>query len=206
MPRSALDHIIIVAPSLDEGSEHVRRVLGVAPQPGGEHVRMGTHNRLLKLGERMYLEVIAVNPRAPDPGRPRWFGMDAPVKECRLATWVVRTNHILAAVAASRLPLGKIELMSRGRFDWQITVTDDGGLPLDGIAPTIIQWRDAHPMDGVPDSGCSLERLEGFHPRAEEVRRALDAIGFDGRFSVAVGEPARLAAHIRTPAGLRTLE
>jgi hypothetical protein len=205
MHRSALDHLIVVAPSLDAGCEYVRRALGVAPGPGGEHARMGTHNRLLKLGERAYLEVIAVNPRAPHPGRPRWFAMDAPIKECRLATWVVRTHDIRAAVAASRLPLGKAEPMSRGRFDWQITVTDDGGLPLDGIAPTIIQWQDVHPMDGVPDSDCSLERLEGFHPRAEEVRRALDAIGFDGPFSVTPGEPARLVAHIRTPAGLRTL-
>jgi hypothetical protein len=61
-------------------------------------------------------------------------------------------------------------------------------------------------MDGVADSGCSLERLEGFHPRAEEVRAALDAIGFDGPFSVSSGDRPRLVGHIRTPAGLRTLE
>jgi hypothetical protein len=37
---------------------------------------MGTHNRLLKLGEGFYLELIAIDPQAPPPGRPRWFGLD----------------------------------------------------------------------------------------------------------------------------------
>jgi len=206
MLRSTLDHLVIVAPSLAEGSDYVQRALGVAPRPGGEHARMGTHNRLLKLGERMFLEVIAVNPNAAAPGRPRWFGLDRPLTECRLATWVVRTDDVRAALKASRLPLGKIEPMTRGRFEWEITVTEDGGPPLDGIAPTIIQWRDAHPMDGVRYSGCLLVRVEAFHPRSAEVRAALDAMRFEGPFSISPGDRPRLIAHIRTPAGPRILE
>jgi hypothetical protein len=33
--------------------------LGIGPQEGGEHAAQGTHNRVLRLGECCYLEVIA---------------------------------------------------------------------------------------------------------------------------------------------------
>jgi hypothetical protein len=50
-----MDHMTIAAPSLAVGVEYVRQTLGVAPQVGGEHPRMGTHNCFLKLGEKFYL-------------------------------------------------------------------------------------------------------------------------------------------------------
>lgn len=74
--RTLVDHITVTAPSLEAGSEFVRKALGIAPQSGGEHPRMGTHNRLLRLRESMFLEVIALNPSAIGPARPRWFALD----------------------------------------------------------------------------------------------------------------------------------
>src|SRR3954464_627628 len=111
MPGARIDHLVVTAASLADGVEYVQRALGVAPQPGGEHVRMGTHNVLLRLGERVYLEVIAVDAGAPPPGRPRWFRLDEPdaVRLPRLATWAARTRDIRAAAAASTLPPGAIE-------------------------------------------------------------------------------------------------
>ena len=44
MARSYIDHIAITAPTLAVGMEFVQRSLGVMPQVGGEHPRMGTHN------------------------------------------------------------------------------------------------------------------------------------------------------------------
>src|SRR5437867_13248623 len=115
MPGSQLDHIVVTAASLEAGVAYVRRELGVAPQAGGEHARMGTHNCLLKLGEKLFLEVIAANPGAPHPGRPRWFQLDEPesIKAPRLATWVAHCDDVRAVAPAS---LGKIEAMSRGNF------------------------------------------------------------------------------------------
>ena len=76
-PVSRIDHIAVTAPSLALGAAWLEQVLGVAPQPGGEHPLMGTHNVLLRLGDDVYLEVIAADPRAAAPARPRWFGLDA---------------------------------------------------------------------------------------------------------------------------------
>ena len=66
----------------------------------------------------------------------------------RLATWAARCDDIRSAAAASTVPVGKIEPMSRGNFRWLITVPDDGKLALGGLAPTLIQWRSpTHPAD-----------------------------------------------------------
>lgn len=127
MPRSHIDHIVVTAPSLATGVEFVRRTLGAMPQIGGAHPRMGTHNYFLRLGEKVYLEVISVNPDAPHPGRPRWFQLDQPdsIGSPRLATWIARTDDIRTAVAASPVSLGKVEPMSRGQLSWLITIPED---------------------------------------------------------------------------------
>jgi len=210
--HARIDHIVVTAPSLDAGADYVREALGVAPRPGGEHARMGTHNRLLRLGEHLYLEVIAVNPSAPSPGRPRWFGMDdaEAMRALRLATWVARSDDIRAAVAAASLPLGTVEPMSRGTVEWLISVRQDGSLLLGGVAPAVIQWPEGvHPADGLKDSGCSLVALEAFHPQPEELRDVLRSIDFhDDLLKIspapAAGAPC-LAASIATPSGPRRI-
>lgn len=212
MVRSHLDHLVVTAPALDAGAAYAQRLLGVAPQPGGEHARMGTHNRLLHLGERVYLEVIAIDPHAPPPGRPRWFQLDDPeaARAPRLATWVVRTSDIHAAVARSPMPLGTVESMTRGDLEWLITVPEDGRLRMGGVAPILIQWPDGvHPTQKLEDRGCRLLELRGLHPEAEKIAALLDAIRFEGNVSIgplpAPHATPVLAAQIQTPFGPRRL-
>jgi hypothetical protein len=80
---------------------------------------------------------------------------------------------------------------------------------LQGIAPTLIQWpAGIHPAAKLPESGCALVRLEGFHPEAGKIIGMLDAIGFEGDFQVFELPPNQqpyLIAHIQTPAGVRQL-
>lgn len=211
MFHSFLDHLVLVAPTLAAGCAHVRSILGVDPQPGGEHERMGTHNRLLRLGETLYLEVIAVNPAAAQPDRPRWFDLDICAADAppRLAAWVARTGNLPAALAATDEALGKIEAMRRGVFEWLITVPTDGSLPLGGAAPALIEWHtDLHPALDLEDRRLSLDRLEIHHPEPERIERLLHALKIVGPVDV-VHEPAaappvlpRLVAHIRTPQGV----
>ena len=120
MVDSTLDHIVVAAPTLKSGVEWVRDTLDATPEYGGMHPRMGTHNCLLNLGGQTYLEVIAPDPNAPDPGRPRWFELDSLNRDSppRLAAWVARSTDIKAAVAAASEPLGVIEPMSRGKLNW----------------------------------------------------------------------------------------
>jgi len=114
-----------------------------------------------------------------------------------------------AAVAACPTPLGEIESMTRGPFDWLVTVRPDGGLSGDGLVPTLIQWRSAqHPASLLPDQGCSLVRLEGFHPDWGRIRPALAGLGLADSIvarPLAPGGRPYLMAHIKTPSGVVAL-
>lgn len=209
MPGCRIDHLTVTAPTLEAGVAYVEERLGVAMQPGGEHPRMGTHNALLRLGEGLFLEVIAVDPAAPAPGRPRWFGLDLPGGRPGLSAWVARTDDIAATAAASPVPLGRVQPMSRGALNWQISIPDDGSTPLGGILPMLIQWEPGrHPAHSLPDAGCRLASLHGRHPQATLACDALRAIGFTGEYAVSAPSrdtPPGLVAHIQTPHGLRQL-
>jgi hypothetical protein len=172
---------------------------------------MGTHNLLLRLGETVYLEVIAPDPAAPSLVRPRWFGLDELPADAppRLAAWVARIDDIRAAAAASPEPLGDIEPMSRGNLHWLITIPPDGRPLLGGTAPHLIRWQaDPPPAARLPDSGCSLVRLDLFHPDPARVTAVLAAVGFEGPVVVhplPPVEPARVVAHLATAAGPRAI-
>jgi hypothetical protein len=207
-----MDHLAIVAPSLESGAALVERVLGVSLQTGGEHLRMGTHNLLLSLGESLYLEVIAPNPRAASPERPRWFNLDALRKDTppHLATWVVRTPDIRQSLQKASEPLGAEEPMSRGDLNWRISIPEDGSLPLAGVAPTLIQWEAGamHPAAKLQPSGISLEALRLYTPEPERLLRLLESLSFEGPVSVqplSPGESPRLEARMMTPRGIRVL-
>ena len=208
-----LDHLVIAAKTLEDGSNYVLDRLGAEPTGGGKHARMGTHNRLLCLGVGRYLEVIAIDPDGNTPFQPRWFGLDDPtVRELleagpRLIHWVARTDHLERDTQASLEPLGAVHRMERGDFRWRITIPEDGHLPGDGITPTLIAWDvPMHPSDGLPDAGLRLVRLEGTHPEPGRIRAALDALGLEGMLELHVGDVPILTAHIQTPHGMVVLE
>ncbi len=185
----------------------MQQALGVAMQTGGEHPRMGTHNLLLRLGSDMFLEVIAPNPQASAPARPRWFGLDTlgPHSAPALTNWVARTPDIAASLAATthiHEALGPAEPMSRGALDWLITFPEDGSLPLGGAAPALIEWHtDAPPATRLPDQGLALQQLVLHHPEPQRVQRLLAALNFHGPVAVQMREHPGLTAHITTPHG-----
>lgn len=154
---STVDHLVVAAATLEEGVEWVEERLGVGLEPGGRHDVFGTHNRLLSLGPESYLEVIAIDPSAPSPARPRWFELDTDEMRARLAAgpalvhWVVRVESLAGQPDA-------IELR-RGANEWALTVPADGRMPLGGLAPSRILWRTPPPSRLLPDKGVRLTEL-----------------------------------------------
>lgn len=205
-----LDHLVVAARTLEEGAAWLEARLGVPVAPGGRHDLMGTHNRLLSLGADTYLEIIAVDPRAPAPARPRWYSLDSPALRARLARgpalvhWVVRTGDLDAARLAAPALVGEALALERGGLRWRIGVPPDGSLPDGGAFPTFIQWEGAaHPAGQLPESGCRLEGLTARTPRADEHRRVLDTLGFagEGLAHLAVGDSVGVSAVLRSPRG-----
>lgn len=211
MSLTCIDHLIVTAPSLAAGAAYVREALGAEPETGGEHPRMGTHNCLLRLSSSAYLEVLAPDPAALAPARPRWFDLDrrGPDAPPALSAWAARTNDIVASAALASEPLGTVEPMCRGVLDWAITIPADGTVPVDGVGPALIEWRTGtHPAAHLPDRGLALLALEILHPDCARIARLLASIAFDGPLTLSPLPPGcvpHLVAHIDTPQGRRAL-
>src|SRR5262245_53913139 len=83
-----MDHLVFAVPDLVQGIERMERLTGVRAQLGGQHPGRGTHNALLSLGGRQYLEIIAIDARQGEPQGllfPELEGLRAP----RLIAWAV---------------------------------------------------------------------------------------------------------------------
>ncbi len=201
-----LDHLAVSCTDLDAGVDHVEAALGVQLGAGvGKHPLMGTHNRLLNLGE-WYLEVIAVDPAAPPPGRPRWFDLDRFAGLPRLTNWICASDDLTRDLNKSPPGTGRIIDFARGEYCWQMAVPEDGVLPFDGAHPALIQWLgDAHPARALPDVGVRLIQLNIAHPQANALREWLTPrlTGMPVRFETEPGVAIR--ATFSTPQGARTL-
>lgn len=200
------DHLAVSARTLDEGVAAVEAALGVPMHPGGSHAKMGTHNRLLHLGD-LYLEVIAPDPALPRPDRPRWFDLDRFTGRPRPTVWITRTQDMDAELALSPPGIGRPLAMERNGFRWQIAVPDDGILPLDNACPALIQWDkgSAHPLDRLPDRGVRLTRFEIVTPHAAALRAALQGRLDDPRVAITPGSDSEFRASFATPHGERRL-
>lgn len=169
--KTQIDHLVVVAQTLEQGVQWCEATLGITPGPGGEHAQFGTHNRLFKIATPAnplaYLEIIAINSGAKQaintPAKvenkdvkKRWFDMDdaalqaAVAIEPRLVHFVVNTDDIQAARAALKsqgIDRGPAVEASRhlrkGRLEWKITVRDDGQRLFNGALPSLIQWGKA---------------------------------------------------------------
>ena len=207
-----LDHLVVGAATLAAGIAFVERMTGVAPIPGGKHVTMGTHNALMQLNDRAYLEVIAIDPDGTKPPHPRWFDLDDVAlqgelaERPRLIAWVARTPDIDGASTACDMALGPIRSFERGGYRWRLTVPDDGRRPAKGVVPALIQWDvPAHPTDRLPPTNVALAELAASLPDPTPARTALVALGLSERMRVSYDRETRLAAMLRTPRGAVTL-
>ncbi len=199
-----LDHIAISSSVLAEGVDWAETALGVSLAAGGAHDLMGTHNRLLGLGD-CYLEVIAINPAAASPGRARWFDLDRFAGPPRLTTWICATDDLAAEIGRAPAGVGEPLVLARAGYRWQMAVPRTGILPYDGMFPALIEWQGlAHPARALPESGCRLVRLEVTHPDAVGLRAALAGLS-DPRVDIVTG-PAGLRAELATPQGVRQLQ
>ena len=209
----SLDHLVVAAATLDEGVRWCEATLDVTPGPGGKHALMGTHNRLLRIASNdfptAYLEIIAIDPKAPPPGRARWFGLDDIdlSRGPRLIHWAARTAAIdtdLAALRKAGVDAGEAIAVSRetssAPLHWRIAVRSDGRTLAGGAMPTLIEWCDRHPATAMPASGVTLRAmgLRGLAPQA------LTALGLHG-VHVANDPGPAIVAMLDTPRGAVTL-
>ncbi len=213
VPSLKLDHLTIIAPTLEEGVAHVRNQIGLGMQAGGTHPEMGTHNSLLRLSNDVFLEVIASDPAAHRPARSRWFGLDETetVRSAwdegrRLRGWVARTSDLDTVLARHGAVLGLKTRVSRGDRSWFFSVLPDGSLPAGGLAPPVIDWgHRGSPVSSMPDVGASLMSFLIEHPDPTWVLDFYARLGVANPPEVRQGAQLRYRAMIQTPSGTKEL-
>ncbi len=201
-----LDHLAVAATDLDAGRDHIEAALGVTMQPGGKHANFGTHNMLLGLEDGIYLEAIAIDPDAPDPGRRRWFDLDDFTGPPRLTNWICQTRDIDEALALAPVGMGPVTDQRRDELHWQMAAGENGHLPLEGSFPAVIAWGDTpHPSTRLASTGLRLDRLIVTSPVADALRSTLRHVLADSRIVIEQGDKG-LRAEFSTPSGHRVLE
>ncbi len=200
------DHLVYPVPDLSAAAARFI-ALGLPPSPGGRHLSRGTHNLLLRLGPRSYLELLAVDPRTAVPP-PRWMGVDANATP-RISRWALSAGAAITERAAglTAFPASNTEVqqgerqLTDGRIlHWQLT--DPGTEAATSSVPFLIDWggpTGPHPADDLPDLGLSLRELRLFHPAAQTLRAFLRAAGSD--LPVSEAPEQRIAAVFTTPRG-----
>jgi hypothetical protein len=203
-----LDHVVIAALDLDAGAAWLHERLGAPLAPGGRHVGWGTHNRLMRLGGGVYLELIAPDPSQPAPDAPRPFGLGDPAVRARLARspalvhWLVRSTDLDADLAALRYDPGPARPMTRGALRWRITLRDDRAPPGGGLLPTVIAWDvppDEHPAARLPEAGVRLEALSVAGPA--DLLALRPDVASPAPLDWTVAGAARLSLRLSAPAG-----
>lgn len=225
----SLDHLVYGVPDLAKAIDEFGEKLGIFPALGGRHEGLGTHNAILPLTGRTYLELIASDPAAPGPKQPRPFGLDT-LERPTLVTWAVRSRDIERDVERARernydpgivFPMTRTEPDGRA-IHWKLALPAQ---PFgDGLVPFVIEWGDTrHPSDVVAhttrdprrhaiedypgpgsDSRCSLSGLSAYHPKPARVQQAIDALGVD--LEIQFGSEPSLNAQLTGPGGTLDLQ
>jgi hypothetical protein len=208
-----LDHLTVIAPTLAEGVSHVRTCLDLDVPFGQHHRYMGTYNHLLQLKDAVYLEIVALDPRVDRPVRARWFGLDDQKKVRadwdegrRLRGWVARTDMIDVVLAGREHIFGKKVALPVADPSFDFAIPDDGSLPLDGTAPSIIDRRGKpRSMATVADLDARLRSFSLEHPDPDAVLALYRDLEIDRPPIIIQGGALRYRAQIETPTGIKEL-
>ncbi|HEX8865497.1 MAG TPA: VOC family protein [Lentzea sp.] len=192
-----IDHLVYAAPDLDAAVLDIEQRFGVRASGGGQHLGLGTHNKLLALGRLTYLEIIAPDPRQPEPELPRPFGVDGVVAP-GLVAWAVTCDDISRArdEAAARgfdpghVIDGQRRTASGEVLRWRLTSNALVG----GVVPFLISWGST-PSPALSAPGdLVLESLHVEHPDPALIAPQLYALGAD--VEVRLGSAPALVAEI----------
>ena len=175
--EALLDHLVYATPDLEASCRDLESRLGVRASAGGQHPGRGTHNALISIGPKAYLEIIGPDPLQPET-RPAWFGIDQ-LTAPKLITWAVRVEGLEAFVQeiSPSAKVGAVRSGSRKTPDgttlsWQLTEPQlEHGV---GLVPFLIEWNSSrHPVDSAI-TGPRLVQLRIEHPEPELIRKQLE--------------------------------
>ncbi|MBS0421060.1 MAG: VOC family protein [Proteobacteria bacterium] len=203
-----IDHLLWGVPHLGEAIASFEALSGIRATPGGEHPELGTHNALLSLGKRCYLEIISARPNARCHDNPLLKTLQRLSAPALIAFAANATD--LGPVATA---IGAMGYTSQGPFPgsrqtpagplvhWKTLMT--GGHPFAQAMPFFIDWLDTPHPQTTSAAGACLERLFLVSPEGNALAAVMQQLGLDVR--VRSGPATALVAEINTPRGILML-
>ena len=162
-----LDHVVIAANNLDEGTSYVENKLNVKLSNIGYHRDMGTHNRVVKISKSVYLEVISIDPNCGHLNSKRWFNLDSLKLQSQLRKSPQVIGYVIENVDIKILkyyePFFKA---SRGEYKWKFAMPATNAniladqTHLNGIIPSLINWESEKPINKMQDNHLNLEKIQ----------------------------------------------
>ena len=162
-----LDHIVFGANTLEKGTKFVESILQAKLSDIGYHNDMGTHNRVIKISDEVYLEVVAIDPNMENSKYRRWFNLDNPNLQLKLE----KSPQIIGYVVENnnRIPIKYYDPFfnaSRSNYRWQFSMPNYRSNILDseiietGIIPSLISWKSKKPIHQMESNQFELIKFE----------------------------------------------
>ena len=148
-----------------------------------------------------------------DPGRPRWFGLDNQEQVRsdwdngrRLRGWVANTTEINFLISAHGDIFGDKVALPPANPAFAFAIPEDGSLPFDGAAPSIIDHQgDPTSMAEIPDLCARFVSFSLEHPDPATIEVLYRELSIDHPPVIVQGPKLRYRAQIETPSGLKQL-
>jgi len=201
-----IDHIVYCVPDLEEGVNYISNLFGVKPVIGGAHLTKGTKNALLNLGNKCYLEILAIDHDNVDFKGLRWMGIDL-IREPKITRWSLKSNTLKSdsKILSLHSPeLGIIDSGSRKTMDglllsWEMILP--ASAPEVELLPFMTDWSESemHPTDKL-EQGCVFNSIELYHLNPKIVQSML----YDLRVKNIVQSDSEvtIAVNIQSPKGM----
>jgi len=124
----------------------------------------------------------------------------------RLRSWVARTDSIGAVLAGRDAIFGKKVALPAVGSSFDFSIPDDGSLPLDGAAPSIIDRRGKpRSMATIADLSARLLSFVLEHPDPVAISALYRDLNNDHSPTIVKGDSVQYRTRIATAAGLKEL-
>lgn len=202
-PVAVIDHVILAINDLERGVADFERLTGVRPVFGGVHPGRGTQNALASLGDGRYIEVLAPDPKQPNPKQP--IGGLMALKTLTPSGWALGTSDTFALQArlngreietTGNMP-GSRALPDGSRLEW---TTFGVARPNHPWMPFFIKWSDAakQPSRTAP-GGCRLESVQIEDPNPDPLTHVLATAGV--KVTLTKSDASRMTIVLQCPKG-----
>ena len=204
-----IDHIVYGVEDLDEAIVMFKSKYGMDAIIGGRHLRQGTKNALVNLGDGCYLELLAKDHENKLSESDVWMGMDY-LSQPKIIRWALKSKDLIKEQKVSKSynpSMGGLQDGRRKKVDgtvlkWELLMPLSS--PEVELFPFFVDWSKSttHPTTEMPIGG-SLQSIAFFHPNPALILPSIKELGL--KMDIQQADQIQIQATIIGPKGIFSL-